>query len=286
VPRIPIPLSFPGATGSLRRDLERFSGDVAQFAQDTDGLFDARPQVPVPVYAATSVQYGQLLRVDPLGGVVVVSPPPTVSSKGEVLSKDGGRRFEVAVVGAGSVIIRPSATTIDGATEIVLSEMGLTTVRFDGQRFHSSKAAREVSRTLEWRGPVSTMSSTFTRYLPASDTNNASTQTRNHYTIREPGMPGVARELVLHRYGASMGLFMPTNGPSGVCTGVGDFIYALEVNGSVRATGSIATGLSHKAFSLVASFAASDQLAILVRTFSGAQWTGIDSYHHALVRYT
>lgn len=285
MPRLPIPQSFPGATGSLRKDLERFAGETSKFAESADLLYDARPQVPAPAYSAVAAQFGQLLRVDPQGGVVVVSPPPTEDASGNVLSAEGGRRFEVVIVGAGTVIIRPSSTTIDGATELVVSAQGLVTVRFDGVRFWSSRFGQEqTTRTLEFRGSVTTMSSTFARYVAANDLDLLSATTRNHYTIREPGFAGVARELSVFRFGASAGLLMPTNGPSGVCTGAGNFLYSLEVNGSVRATGSIATGIAQRSFSLVASLAATDQVGVRVQTFSGAQWTGIDSYHHAVVR--
>lgn len=285
MPRIPIPQSYPGATGSLRRDLERFAEESLRFAESTDQLFDPHPKVPPPAYSAVAAQYGQLVRVDPRGGVVVVSPPPTVDRLGNVLSVDGGRRFEVAIVGPGTVIIRPSAATIDGASELVTSDQGLVTVRFDGQRFWSSRFGQEqTTRTLDFRGSVTTMSSTFSRYVAANDLDLLSATRRNHYTIREPGFHCVARELAVFRYGASAGLFMPTNGPSGVCTGAGNFLYSLEVNGTVRATGAIPTGLAQRSFSLVASLAATDQVGVRVQTFSGAQWTGIDSYHHAVVR--
>ncbi len=284
MPKIPVPLSYPGATGALRKDLERLADETLRFAQSTDAMFDARPSVPAPAYAATSVQYGQLLRVDPQGGVVVVSPPATRDGRGNALSVPGGERFEVAVAGAGTVIIRPSSTTIDGLTEIVVSELGLVVVRFDGQAFHSTRAARAPARTIEWRGSVGTMSPTFVRYLTANDLDLRGGTARNHYTLREPGFAGVARELVLHRYGASAGLAMPSPGPSGACTGAGNFLYSLEVNGSVRATGSVGTGLAYRSVSLVASLASTDQVGVRVQTFSGATWGAVDSYHHAILR--
>lgn len=284
--RPPIPRSFPGASGALKQSLERFADEVVRFADATDSAFDARPSVPTPAYRSTSIAYGQLLRIDPKGGVVVVSPPPTVSQTSQTnqLSRNGGARFEIAIIGAGTVIVRPSSATIDGETERVFSELGLVIVRFDGTNFHTTRGGAP-SRTFEWRGSVATMSPTLSRYLPVADTDPTGGGARSYYTIREPGIACVARELQLFRYGQS-GAPVPTHGPSGVTTGAGNFLYSLEVNGSVRATGAVPTAIAYRSISLVASLAATDQVAVRVNTFSGAQWSGIASFHHAVLSAT
>lgn len=153
----------------------------------------------------------------------------------------------------------------------------------------ANKAYADADIKLHWRGVVGTMSPTQPRYIPENDfePGNIGLYTAaNAMSIREPGVAGVARRMHVFRYGSPTGP-VPSPGPSGSCTGAGAFIYSLERNGTAVATGSVGTLASYFAVSMVASYAATDQLAIGVRAPSGFTWgpTFLSAHHIVLEGY-
>jgi hypothetical protein len=320
------PLSYPFATPpEHRRDLERAAQAMSQFADSLPSAFDAlhKPtdllRGQSGVQSGGAVSYDRLIRIDPNGATMMLAlPQPNV--------QDAGRGFRIACVGSGSVGLRTSATRINGLTQYYYPRAeGLFEVRFDGVEFSTfpavvgptgaagvtgatgpagptgpvgatgmvgatgTPAPSGANLTLEWRGVVGTMSPTQPRYVPDNDFDPANIglyTTAAAFSIREPGIVGVARRMHVFRYGSPTGP-VPSPGPSGTCTGAGAFIYSLERNGTAVATGSVGTLLSYFAVSMVASYAATDQFAIGVRAPSGFTWgpTFLSAHHIVLEGY-
>lgn len=146
------------------------------------------------------------------------------------------------------------------------------------------QASGGIVRFLEWRSNlVGTMTPTQRLWL-TTDVDSLADSARTTYNIIEPGFNGFARELQVYRYPV-LGTPVPSPGPSGQSTNAGQFVYSVEQNGVVRATGIVPTMIAYRSFSLGISGAGTDQYSITVSTPSGTTWSE-QAYTRALIRYS
>lgn len=266
---------FPDAAPPrFRRDLERFAEEVSQFAERVDSQFEGSLS-SVTSHGDTQALWGQLCRVNPQGSSCIVYCP-------RATGQNIGQRFVVTVAGQGSVVIQPIGATIDDESAITItSRAKLVTVRWDGMQFVTDRPI--CCSELDYAVVVTSMAPTFPAYLTRDFAQALPTLTV--LSIRQPNAAVVARQWVIQRYGSTLGLAIPSPGPSGIATAAHQVYYAVEVNRRVVATTALATGQAYATVSLVASLAATDMVAVYGITPSGGSFIPREYWTSSLLVY-